>query len=463
MFNFGATPGPTGFGGSGTGGFFGGQQQQQPPSQQQQQPPQQPMGGLFGASGLAPAQQPSSVFGTSNTTGMGGFGPQPSSSALLPSTVMGGGGGAAPSLFAPKGTIGTSLLPTIAQAPVPFPKDTKFGDLPAEMRANLEAIEGRLRTASEQSALLTGRTYETTGRLGGEIDRFSERLLAAEAAQDTCKGHVLAAKRVLNQYWRYGEGVWRMLAASRQPTGEGGGTGIKWVPVITPGDVTPLEELIARMETQVEQLTDAAASLERQLGGSTTGTAINGTTAGPGREFGEQQQQQQHPVEMLKTTIKQQSELFLSLAGRVALMHEEADRMRSVYRSFLRRFRHDQRDPFAPRVSANGGGAGQETTAKTTTTTNPTAATTSSSALVSSATPFGSSQAAGPPPFPSVLAGRAGGVGSAISSVPPPPGPAPQLTFNGKRVSLPSATSAIPIRGAGSGPTGVNPFLQRPQ
>jgi hypothetical protein len=148
-------------------------------------------------------------------------------------------------------------FPTIAQpvTGMPFPKETKITDLPADLRANLEAVERTLCLAHDQSVALASQPYTDTAGLARAVAGFADRVAVCEGANETCRGHVDAAKRVLNRFWRYGEEVARMVISSRQ-TGPDGQ--LKWVPVITPSDLSLLEEMIFRLETQVTELVDAA-------------------------------------------------------------------------------------------------------------------------------------------------------------------------------------------------------------
>jgi hypothetical protein len=57
-------------------------------------------------------------------------------------------------------------------------------------------------------------------------------------------------------------------------------------------------------------------------------------------------------VDMLRNTLRHQHDLFMRLAGRVALMEEDLEKLRGSYKAFLIKYRSDLRDPFAPRVGA---------------------------------------------------------------------------------------------------------------
>lgn len=280
------------------------------------------------------AQQPTLPFGGSmENTGTGGNQPFTSSFYNKPqaSTITSN------TLFPSSG----NTLPTIAVRPVPFPKETKFVDLPPEMRNSLEAIEKNLRELSEQNAALASRnSYDEgiTKKLFIEVREVEKRVASAEMTGETCKGHVMVAKRALNQYWRYGESVARMLVASKQ-SGEEGMT--KWVPVIPPGDNnTLLEEIILRMELQLSELTDSANSVTKQIDYVNERDMI-GVGAGIGG------------VEALRITLRHQMDVFIALASMVASENEEMEKMRESYRSFVKKYRRDHRDPFVPRSSAN--------------------------------------------------------------------------------------------------------------
>ena len=57
-------------------------------------------------------------------------------------------------------------------------------------------------------------------------------------------------------------------------------------------------------------------------------------------------------VDMLRNTLRHQHDLFMRLAGKVALMEEDLEKLRGSYRTFLAKYQSDPRDPFLPRVGA---------------------------------------------------------------------------------------------------------------
>jgi hypothetical protein len=119
----------------------------------------------------------------------------------------------------------------------------------------LESIERTLRTAVEQSGALSTMNFVMTTKLTSDIESFEDRVITCETANETCRGHIMSAKRILNQYWKYGESVARMVVASRQVGTDGQ---VKWVPVISPTDLGLLEEMVLRVESQVLELIDTA-------------------------------------------------------------------------------------------------------------------------------------------------------------------------------------------------------------
>lgn len=137
-----------------------------------------------------------------------------------------------------------------------FPKETKFIDLPAEMRANLESLEKSIRQFSDQSAALACRNYDDTHRITEDVAKFYSRVVTCETANETCRGQILSAKRIMNQYWKYGESTARMIIASKQ-TGPDGT--VKWVPVLAPTNLGLLDEMIGSLESQLVDLVDVSA------------------------------------------------------------------------------------------------------------------------------------------------------------------------------------------------------------
>lgn len=218
--------------------------------------------------------------------------------------------------------------PLVAQPSIgiPFPRDTNFMDLPPEIRTSLETVEKSLIQASDQSAILASQSFEETERISKGIQMLEQRLIVCEASSENVRTQLSAAKSVLNQFWRYGESVARMVVASRQLTPEGR---IQWVPIITPGDLVLLEELSMRLVSQIQQLESSASMLMRQLDLLSSHRVA-------------------HP-ELLSSTLKTQGNVFIKLAAQVNQVQEEVEQMRKEYRSFIAKFRDDLRDPFARR------------------------------------------------------------------------------------------------------------------
>jgi hypothetical protein len=56
-------------------------------------------------------------------------------------------------------------------------------------------------------------------------------------------------------------------------------------------------------------------------------------------------------VQGLKNILKCHTDTLLSLAEKTASFHEEVQNLRNLYRQFSLLFRHDARDPFAPKYT----------------------------------------------------------------------------------------------------------------
>lgn len=273
----------------------------------------------FGTSGAG------NIFGGNRQTGFSGGFQQPQSG----SQIAAPGSQVQPSFF---GTNPSAALPTIAQ-PVtgtPYPKETKFLDLPNETRASLEAIEKTMHQFMEQSAVLNSKTNTGTMKISSDIHHFEARLVAAESANEMCRGHLLSAKKIMNQFWKYGESVARMIVSSKQHNAADGS--IKWIPVITPSNLALFEEMIGRLEVQIAELSGNASSLSRQLEQSSFNRKA--------------------PLDSVTGSLKNLHDFFVNVTSKISSQQEELEKIKLSYKNFILRYRNDSRDPFSPK-SAN--------------------------------------------------------------------------------------------------------------
>ena len=136
--------------------------------------------------------------------------------------------------------------------------------------------------------------------------------------------------------------------------------------------------------------------------------------------------------DILRTSLKHQHDLFIGLAGKVADLEEQMERLRTDYRHFILKYRNDTRDPFAPRASS--GGAVQQS---------------ADGARREGAAGARLPTASLPPPVLTMGTGAGGGTG--ITGFAPPPAP-----LFGAGMAAPKRAS---ISGPPSGGGGFNPFL----
>lgn len=76
-------------------------------------------------------------------------------------------------------------------------------------------------------------------------------------------GRIQAAKRLMHQYWKYGESVSRSLAASKRT--EAGSNAVSWIPVWAPQDLVFLEEIVGRLDGRLGELAELAETIKKML------------------------------------------------------------------------------------------------------------------------------------------------------------------------------------------------------
>lgn len=144
---------------------------------------------------------------------------------------------------------------------------------------------------------------------------------------------MLAAKRNLGKYWKYGESVARQLASLKpapgaqpvQPAAQ------QLETLISSTDLKFLETIIGDLQQRSVEMEGMASSIKNLL---------------------EQLQvQPSFSVQGLKNILKCHTDTLMSLAEKTASFHEEVQNLRNIYRQFNLIYRHDSRDPFAPKYT----------------------------------------------------------------------------------------------------------------
>lgn len=144
---------------------------------------------------------------------------------------------------------------------------------------------------------------------------------------------MVAAKRNLSRYWKYGENVARHInlvksTSSSSAASTGQVTEMNLVPV---GDLRFLESIILDFEASANDLDNLA----RNIGGLLQQIQIQPTFS----------------LKTLQSTIQSHTDTLVSQAEKLSAFHDEIESLRSAYRQYCSVYRHDSRDPFAPKTT----------------------------------------------------------------------------------------------------------------
>lgn len=145
---------------------------------------------------------------------------------------------------------------------------------------------------------------------------------------------MLAAKRNLGKYWKYGESVARQLASIKPATGTA-------QPSQPPAQ--QLETLIS--STDLKFFETIISDLHRRS------LEMEGMASNVKNLLEQLQFQPAFTVQGLKNILKSHTDTLMSLAEKTASFHEEVQNLRNIYRQFNLLYRHDSRDPFASKYT----------------------------------------------------------------------------------------------------------------
>ena len=266
---------------------------------------------MFGAFGQGSQQHPGALgtFGTANFFGPSAMG-QPSAAASLP-----------------------LLAQPAPPPPTPYPKQTKFLDLPADVQNSLLALERSIHAVedSAQSLVVPLPLFEERlPRIDATANRNEGKLAALEAQQQRLRMIVDGTRRRLQAIWRFGESVSR--ARDAVPAADKKDGRILALPYY-PLDESVVAGIVEDLEAQVDAGIAAARALKDQVDGA---------------------RQQRHGVfcvlEAVRNVLRFQDEGLRSLLARHEALHERVERKKTEYRSQLVRVRGDARDPFVSRT-----------------------------------------------------------------------------------------------------------------
>lgn len=143
---------------------------------------------------------------------------------------------------------------------------------------------------------------------------------------------MLAAKRNLSKYWKYGESVARQLASIKPAPN---------APPVTQPVLQQLETLISA--TDLKFLENIVYDLQLRS------TEMEGMGSNIKNLLEQLQAQPSFSIQGLKNILKSHTDTLLSLAEKTAAFQEEVQNLRNIYRQFNLLYRHDSRDPFAPK------------------------------------------------------------------------------------------------------------------
>ena len=305
------------------------------------QAPQQPQtSGLFSAQpatastggfsfGQNQPQQPQSSFSLGQTQAqpqssfsLGQPQQQPSSFSLgqpTSSFSLGGGGGVGGGgLFGNQ----TSSIPQIASTPAPFPRDTKFSELPQDLKTSLEQLEKTIRENSSKLMLLPA---NQSGSDFKNVQDFEAKLNQVQAVLDARRDTLKELRRKMNYYWRYAENTAQALLASKSVTTDG--RSVYKVPPMTPG-LDPLERSVEELEGQMATLNRLGTVARRRLD----------SLLSPPRPL----------EETIPNSIKSQVQAVEALTRKIEEMEKGIPEEKVKYQEFLRKYRNFYQDPFNP-------------------------------------------------------------------------------------------------------------------
>lgn len=219
---------------------------------------------------------------------------------------------------------------------MPYPKDTKYADLPADIQKAIESLESTIRGYESASFQVSNRRYEKVESCAEATEELEKKLQVFEFAIQKNQNRMVAAKRNLGKYWKYGETVSRHIASIKPAAPGQQPAQVLAVEatedLILASDLRFLEAIITDFEIRSDELKSLTANINSLLD--------------------HLQNQPNFSVKSLKSTIRSHADTLLSLAERLACFQDDIQQLRNSYRQFCLLYRHDSRDPFAPKYVA---------------------------------------------------------------------------------------------------------------
>lgn len=208
-----------------------------------------------------------------------------------------------------------------------FPKETKFVDLPTDVRTAIESLEKTIRKYESDSCQLSSRHLQDIESFNLVIENLDKKLNLFEFTLNQSRGKLLLAKRSLNQYWKFGESVARYAAGMKQASTSGTIENLS----LTLADFKFVESIIFDLEKREYELEHLYLAIKNNL------------------EY--VQSQSRFSVGTFKSVIKSNGEALINLTTAYATLRKEIELLRDEYRKFNLVHRNDSRDPFSPKVS----------------------------------------------------------------------------------------------------------------
>jgi len=227
----------------------------------------------------------------------------------------------------------SSSNPSHTTTGMPYPKETKFSDLPADIQKAIENLETTIRGYEATSFHITERRYEAVDISTSRIQELEGKLQVFDFAIQQNQARMIAAKRNLGKYWKYGENVARHVTSLKAVAGHSVPPAVDAIDnLILASDQMFIESIIHDFEQKAGELSTLASNVNVLVMNI--------------------QSQSSFSIQSVKNTIKAHSETLLALAEKLASFHDEIETLRSSYRQFCLLYRNDSRDPFASKYVA---------------------------------------------------------------------------------------------------------------
>ncbi len=250
-------------------------------------------------------------------------------------------GQAPSSSFVPKNTFFSTSVPAQTSTGMPYPKETKFADLPTDVQTAIQSLESTIRSYETASFQVSNRRYEVVESCTNMIGELEGKLQIFEFAISQNQNRMIASKRNLGKYWKYGESVARHISSTKSTTTNAvQGSTItspeQFKNVLPPLDLKFLDTIIVDFQGRANELEVVAKDIKSLLE--------------------HLQLQPSFSIQTLIGTIKAHTETLFALAEKLTSFHNDVQSLRDIYKRYSLVCRNDSRDPFAPKYVQPLGG-----------------------------------------------------------------------------------------------------------